>query len=176
MIPCAGRLPQPAMSMPKARANRECGGVLEPELRVTRARRLQIVRDSSGRRAPPPFLPRRDRRSARCAGSSRPAIRSKSRSHGAGRCTTTRASSNTRPNRTAAEVTIADSERPPTSACAGNDGAASLTAMKPNDEPVEDALDADGGDGRSKNAPAPAARPRSARRTRRHAPATGCSP
>src|SRR2546421_650790 len=68
-------------------------------------------------------------RAAALAGSNRLVIRSSSASHGAGRWTTMRASTNTAPNSTAALVATVDSDRPPTSACRGNDGAPIANAM-----------------------------------------------
>src|SRR2546422_111030 len=71
-------------------------------------------------------------RVAAVAGSTRLAIRPSSASHGAGRCTTMRASSSTAPNSTAAVVATVESDRPPTSAWRGKDGAAIATAMSAN--------------------------------------------
>src|SRR5712691_2153272 len=71
-------------------------------------------------------------RAADVAGSTRFAIRPSSASQGAGRCTTVRASSSTAPNSTAAVVATVESDRPPTSAWRGKDGAAIASAMSAN--------------------------------------------
>src|SRR6202165_4622967 len=71
-------------------------------------------------------------RSATRAGNRRRTIRPNNASQGTGRWTTTSANSSRPPNRSAAVVVSADTERPPTTVWAGNDGAPIATAIRPN--------------------------------------------
>src|SRR5438105_3760794 len=130
MMPCKSKAAAAGTFIPKARKHTAKAAALVSQSAndqtTTPANRTGLLSTSS-----PATIPSAQcvTRAAALAGSNRLVIRSSSASHGAGRWTTMRASTNTAPNSTAALVATVDSDRPPTSACRGNDGAPIANAM-----------------------------------------------
>src|SRR5436309_1582994 len=133
MMPCRSSAASSGTWSPKARKQIAKAAAFltqsTSDHRTTPANRPGLLSTAS-----PSTMPSKTRttRSAARTGRTRREMRSTSTILGSGRFAMTRARRSTTPNSTAVEAAIAETDRPPTRACVGNDGAAIATAISPS--------------------------------------------